>query len=289
MQISQAKVLFEQSLRQYLDAYPGSVESIMTPMRYAVEDGGKRLRPMLAYCGAEFCGGTPASVTNLALAIEMIHSYSLVHDDLPCMDNDTLRRGKPTVHVAYGEDFAVLAGDGLLTMAFEAALSAPGEGDHRLEAVAYLARAAGINGMIGGQAMDVRNTDASQYDLDTVTRLYAKKTGALLRAALCGAAIQCGVTPTELQDLEAYAYHLGMVFQITDDILDVTSTTEVLGKNVGKDAELDKRSYAHIVGVEQARADVKRHCEQAIAALASYGTRGRDLCELCRTLTTRSC
>ncbi len=283
-----ARIEFERVLAEYLSGYETGVPDMMTPMRYAITNGGKRIRPILSYFGAEFCGKSAQDVQNIALAIEMIQSYSLVHDDLPCMDNDTMRRGKPTVHIAYGENVAVLAGDGLLTMAFEAALDARYCNAYTARAVAYLARAAGADGMIGGQYIDISDHTDRDYGLQDVTAMYRRKTGALLRAALCASAIQCGASETELADLERYASDLGMVFQITDDILDITASAQQLGKDVGRDADLGRRTYAQIVGLDRAREDVRAYADRAIQTIEKYGARAEKLIALCRELTTRA-
>lgn len=287
MNLEGYRTRFETVLEAYLKRHVGGIAPIDDAVRYGILGGGKRVRPILAYLGAEFCGKPLQDVDNIACAVEMIHSYSLIHDDLPCMDNDILRRGKPTVHVAFGEDIAVLAGDGLLTMAFGAALDRESFDSRCAQAVDYIARMAGVGGMIGGQCIDIGNDSRQALQEESVLDLYDKKTGCLLRAALVGSAIQCGADRSELQALERYAESLGRIFQITDDILDITSNASTLGKSIGKDARSGKRTYAAVVGVEKARRFVTRLEEQATAALQPYGTRGSDLVDFCNDLTRR--
>lgn len=245
-------------------------------MRYAVLDGGKRLRPLLVLAASEAVAGQGAGAQEAALraacAVELIHAYSLVHDDMPCMDNDVLRRGKPTVHVRFGEARALLAGDALQALAFE--LLAP-EGDHIPPAVQatlcrLLARAAGSNGMAGGQAIDLASVGVALTE-DQLRQMHRLKTGALLQGSvMMGAA--CGEADTvALAALERYGAALGLAFQVVDDILDVTQDSATLGKTAGKDAASDKPTYVSLLGLAQARAHADGLLRDAHAALAASG------------------
>jgi farnesyl diphosphate synthase len=241
-------------------------------MRYAVLDGGKRLRPLLVLGACEAVGGNLAAALRAACAVELIHAYSLVHDDMPCMDNDVLRRGKPTVHVAFGEARALLAGDALQALAFE--LLAPADADIPDAVQARLCRqlalAAGHAGMAGGQAIDLAAVGKSLSE-DELRQMHRLKTGALLQASVTmGAA--CGEPAAQAaQGLSNYGRALGLAFQVVDDILDVTADSATLGKTAGKDAAQDKPTYVSLLGLERARAHARELLEQAHAALAASG------------------
>jgi len=241
-------------------------------MRYAVLDGGKRLRPLLVLAANEAVGGNAHAALRAACATELIHAYSLVHDDLPCMDNDVLRRGKPTVHVKFGEADALLAGDALQALAFE--LLAP-EGDEVPAAMQallcrLLARAAGSQGMAGGQAIDL-NSVGVRLDEAQLQQMHRLKTGALLQGSVeMGAA--CGtVSPAALAALRDYGAAIGLAFQVVDDILDVTADSQTLGKTAGKDAAADKPTYVSLLGLDGARAQASQLLADAIAALNKSG------------------
>lgn len=241
-------------------------------MRYAVLDGGKRLRPLLVLGAAEAVGGHPEAALRAACAVELIHAYSLVHDDMPCMDNDVLRRGKPTVHVAYGEATALLAGDALQALAFELLAPADAGISERTQAALcrLLARAAGHAGMAGGQAIDLAAVGKSLTETE-LRQMHRLKTGALLQASVVmGAA--CGEASTvAASGLEAYGRALGLAFQVVDDILDVTADSATLGKTAGKDAAQDKPTYVSLLGLERARSYACELLDQARAALATTG------------------
>ncbi len=241
-------------------------------MRYAVLDGGKRLRPLLVLAASEAVGGNGDAALRAACAVELIHAYSLVHDDMPCMDNDVLRRGKPTVHVRFGEARALLAGDALQALAFE--LLAP-EGDAVPASVQaslcrLLARAAGHEGMAGGQAIDLASVGHALTE-DELRRMHRLKTGALLQGSvMMGAA--CGQPPAPvLQALARYGAAVGLAFQVVDDILDVTADSQTLGKTAGKDAQQDKPTYVSLLGLERSRAHARELLGDALAALDASG------------------
>lgn len=273
---------FEPELAAVLDGC-GAPEPLLSAMKYAALGGGKRLRPALCFLGAEFAGGRAEDVVSFAVAIESIHCYSLVHDDLPAMDDDTLRRGKPTVHVAYGEGMAVLCGDALLNLAYET-LFAAANTPERVTAAGIIAKCAGVKGMVGGQCLDL-GSDAR--DADGLLRVYYGKTSALLKAALTSGAAACGASAAELDDLAAYAENLGAAFQIKDDILDVTSTTEVLGKDINSDTDNGKVTFVTLFGVDGAEAEAERYGRAALSAISGYGDRSAKLTALCEYLAGR--
>ena len=252
-------------------------------MRYGVLGGGKRIRPMLSYASAHAVGGDLACADASAVAIEMIHAYSLIHDDLPAMDDDTLRRGQPTCHVAFGEATAILAGDALQALAFEVLASDPASGRDaaaRVEMLRVLAGACGSHGMAGGQALDLAavGTRLSATELE---RMHAHKTGALIRASVRLGALACGCDdPASLAALDRYGHCVGLAFQIRDDILDVEGETEAIGKTRGADIARDKPTYPSILGLEESRrlAGVLR--EEAIASLQRANVAGEHLVDL---------
>ena len=240
-------------------------EAVFQAMRYSLLDAGKRLRAALVLEFGRMSDADPEGAMSLACAVEMVHAYSLIHDDLPCMDNDDFRRGKPSCHKAFGEANALLAGDGLLTLAFETAASAKLPESARLEAVRILSQAAGVAGMIGGQVIDLES-EGRQISAELLDSLYALKTGALLRAA---AALGCiaGNAPQAIHSAaDAYATAYGLAFQITDDILDVVGDAEKLGKPVGSDGENRKTTYVTLFGIDGAR---QRAAEQIQKAMRS--------------------
>lgn len=236
-------------------------------MRYASLGGGKRMRPLLVYACGLSCGASEHALDHAAAAVEFIHAYSLVHDDLPAMDDDSLRRGRPTVHIAFDEATAILAGDALQTLAFEALAQAPLDAAIRVELLATLARASGAAGMCGGQALDLAVTGGEQ-SLDQLKRMHALKTGALIRAAVRMGALCAGADAATLATLDAYASALGLAFQIRDDLLDIEGSAEAIGKTPGKDAEQGKPTYPALLGVEGARAALEEQGEAMRAALA---------------------
>ncbi len=276
---------FNGVLEEYFASQPTKVDLIGQAVQYSIVDGGKRIRPMLVYMGAEFCGKDMASVDSLALGIEMIHSYSLVHDDLPCMDNDELRRGKPTTHKKFGEAMGVLAGDGLLNLAFETMLeNVSNKCD--IQAISYMAKCSGINGMIGGQVLDIFNTD-KQLSVEDIWLLNSLKTSCLIKAALVGSCIKCGADEQVVSDMERYAENMGIIFQLVDDILDVHSTTEIMGKTVGKDNEQNKNTYLSRVGEEKTRKTIQELYEDSIDCVKKYGNKAKGFVEFAKYLTAR--
>ena len=262
-------------------------QKLHSAMRYSVIGGGKRVRPLLVYAVGQIYDADPENLDLTALAVECVHSYSLIHDDLPCMDNDDYRRGRLSCHKQYGEATALLAADALVTAAFEAVANAPTHPQSRVQAAAHLAKAAGARGMLYGQELDkhYETVHASESEL---LELHAHKTGALIIAGVdlgCDAAQADDALCTALQH---YAAELGLVFQIVDDILDVTATTEELGKPVGSDAENDKTTFITLYGLEGARSLAKQHNDAALAALADLGPEADFLREMAVELLTRS-
>ena len=264
------------------------VRVLLDAERYSLFAGGKRIRPMLTL---EFCrlfGGEDAAALPFACAVEMIHTYSLIHDDLPCMDNDDMRRGKPTNHKVFGEATAVLAGDSLLTGAFEVAASNTVAGaEASAMAVAYLASCAGRYGMIGGQIMDLEGENRT-LTLDELLRLHSLKTGALIGAAAVLGALAAGVSITDscMEDVVTFAENIGLAFQIVDDILDATGDAEVLGKDVGGDAAHGKNTFLSFYTVEEAQFYADRLTHEAVAVLRKYPN-SDTLCALAEWLATR--
>ena len=279
--------LTEQTLREcYVEDSDLSV--LLDAERYSLFAGGKRIRPLLTL---EFCklfGGEENAALPFAAAVEMIHTYSLIHDDLPCMDDDDLRRGKPTNHKVFGESTALLAGDALLTGAFEVAASNTEVGPEiSAKAVAYLANCAGRYGMIGGQIMDLAG-EKKQLTLDELLKLHSLKTGALISAAAVLGALAAGVTFTDprMEDVVTYAENVGLAFQIVDDILDCTGSVEELGKNVGVDAEHQKNTFMSFYTVQEAQFYADRLTKDAVSALKKY-PESDTLCSLANWLATR--
>jgi farnesyl diphosphate synthase len=255
-------------------------------MRYAVLDGGKRMRPLLAYAAGEVVAAPPESVDAAAAAVELVHAYSLIHDDLPCMDDDALRCGKPSCHVAFGEAMALLAGDALQALAF--GVLAEGRLRDAAGACALLADASGVCGMAGGQAVDLGSVGAtlSQDELETMHRM---KTGALIRASVrLGAACGRPLSADEAAALDAYAAAAGLAFQVTDDVLDVEGSASSLGKTVGKDAAQGKPTFVTTLGAAAARMHAEALRVEARAALAPFGGAARRLAELADWIVLRS-
>ncbi len=278
--------LTESTLPRFMPPVDTLQKTVAQAMAYACEAGGKRLRPVLVMAFAELCGGDAKAAAPFACAMEMIHCYSLVHDDLPCMDNSLLRRGRPSAFAKYGEDMALLAGDGLLTRAFEVCLSpdhATAVGVERALSAAYcLADAAGINGMVGGQTIDLES-EGKDIDLATLQVLQAGKTGALLKAACEMGAVLGGADEEKRQAAVTFGIELGRSFQIVDDILDVISSEEELGKPVGADCENEKVTFVSLLGLEAAKEQARLHSDRAVAALMVFGDAADDL----RVMTER--
>ena len=279
----------EQIVTSFLPKEEGYQKTVLEAMNYSVSAGGKRLRPMLMLETYRMFGGTSKVIEPFMAAIEMIHTYSLIHDDLPAMDNDEYRRGRKTTHVVYGEAMAILAGDALLNYAFETAASAfvLDEGNPAIgKAFMILASKAGVYGMIGGQVVDVES-EGKEIDADTLKFIHIHKTSALLESAMLIGAVLAGASEQQQRTVELAARELGLAFQIRDDILDVTGNTDELGKPVGSDEKNHKNTYVAIEGIEKAKEDVKRYSESAIDRLKSLPVRNEFLYELIEELIDR--
>lgn len=257
-------------LAQYLQTDGGAYDAVKEAMAYSANAGGKRIRPVLCTAFAELFGGSYEQALPLACAVEMVHTYSLIHDDLPCMDNDDYRRGRPSCHKQYGEATALLAGDGLLTLAFFVIAQSPEQTGadtvHCLRVCRELAQKAGMDGMIGGQVMDLANEHQS-VTAEILTQTDALKTSALLEAACRMGAIVAGASEDDVHTAGEYAYHLGIAFQIVDDILDVTGKEEELGKPIGSDATSGKSTFVSLLTLDGARALAQKYTDHALAAL----------------------
>ncbi|NMB34178.1 MAG: polyprenyl synthetase family protein [Clostridium sp.] len=263
---------------------------IYDAMRYSLMAGGKRLRPVLALGVCDMLGGNQKEVLPFACAIEMIHTYSLIHDDLPAMDNDDFRRGKPTNHKIYGEAMAILAGDALLNLAFEVLLGEIAKADHnqklKIRAAGEIAKASGINGMVAGQVIDLKY-EGKGICADTLKRMHKYKTGALIKTPVISTAILCKSKEASLLKIESFADNLGIAFQIKDDILDVEGSTEKLGKMVGSDAENKKSTYVSLYGLKKSKELLAETTNKAIENLEEFGTKAKFLTELAKYLLNR--
>ncbi len=266
------------------------LERLYQAMRYSVMNGGKRVRPLLVYAACEALNGDKASADGAACAVELIHAYSLVHDDLPAMDDDDLRRGQPTTHKAFDEACAILAGDGLQSLAFEAMAQAehnPQDATLRLRMFAVLARAAGPAGMVGGQAIDLGSVGL-KLDRDALELMHRHKTGALIEASVQLGALASGHADADnLASLSQYARAIGLAFQVQDDILDVESDTATLGKHQGADIARDKPTYPALLGMDAAKAYALELRDQALHALRPFDTAAEPLRELARYIVER--
>jgi geranylgeranyl diphosphate synthase type II len=282
------------ALAAALPAPPDCPAVVADAMRYSVTAGGKRLRPILCLAAAEAVGGDRSLAMPAACAIELIHTYSLIHDDLPAMDNDTMRRGRPTLHVVAGEGMAILAGDGLLTEAFALLARAPATSDpalvaRKLRVAGAVAVAAGATGMVGGQALDLASSDSpAALDADTLRVMHSKKTGALIRASAVAGAIMGGATDATIERVTAAGDEFGLAFQIVDDILDVEGHSAQLGKTPGKDAAAGKPTYPALYGLETARTMAADCLARAERALATAGLADSPLTDIGRWIVNRS-
>lgn len=282
----------ETVLEKYLPKEVGNQKTVFEAMNYSVKAGGKRLRPIMMKLSYELFGGKEAVIEPFMAALEMIHTYSLVHDDLEAMDNDEYRRGMKTTHVVYGEAMAILAGDGLLNYAFETAAKAflLKPGDIALEkAFMILGKKAGVYGMVGGQVADIEAENlGEQLSLEKLLFIHENKTAALIQAALMIGATLAGANESSIQKMEQIGLNVGIAFQIQDDILDVTSTFEELGKPIGSDEKNNKTTYVTLVGIEKAREEVERLSEEAISLLHSMDGEKEFLVSLLESLIHRN-
>jgi geranylgeranyl diphosphate synthase type II len=283
----------DEALERFFPASSGLEKTVVEAARYSLFAGGKRLRPILCLAAADVAEGSPEAVMPAACALEMVHTYSLIHDDLPAMDNDDFRRGRPTNHRVYGEAVAILAGDLLLTEAFGLLAFPQGKQTHtvpaerRLQAVAILARASGAQGMIGGQVIDLES-ESRDVDLATVEYMHIRKTGALICASLEMGSVLAGAPPDTVEALARYGRHLGLAFQITDDLLDVEGDPQLMGKSAGSDAAKNKKTYPALLGVARTKEIARDHVEQAVEALDGFDSKADPLRAIARYLLVRT-
>ena len=271
--------IVEEALTRYLPAVENIPPEIFKAIHYSVFAGGKRIRPILCLASVEALGGDIAQALPVACALELIHTYSLIHDDLPAMDNDDFRRGKPTSHKVFGEAIAILAGDALLTEAFNLLsrsekMRIPAE--RRLAVIQVIAQAAGISGMVGGQALDLL-AEKTKPDLEALRDIHRRKTGELIVAAVKSGAIMCGASEDKVQALTDYGMNIGLAFQIADDILNVEGDSELMGKNTGSDAARGKVTYPSIIGLEDAKMMLSEHLDAAIQSIDDFDDRALPL------------
>ena len=278
--------LVEKYLNACIEKSSYGEEIVADAMRYSLQNGGKRIRPVLVLEFARICGGDVVRALPFAAAIEMIHTYSLIHDDLPCMDDDDMRRGKPSCHKKYGEEYALLAGDGLLTLAFEMLTKSDFSDKQKVQAVKTLSTHAGYQGMIGGQTVDLMS-EGKKVSLDRLKLMDNLKTGKLIN---CAALLGCISADADKEKTDAaikFTNALGLAFQIVDDILDVTSTAEKLGKPIGSDSEKNKSTYVSILGIEKSKQYAEELTDEALNSLECFGDDADFLRKLARGLLER--
>lgn len=280
----------EEIIKKYLPKEEGEQKTVIEAMNYSILAGGKRLRPMLMLETYRMFGGVEEVIEPFMAALEMIHTYSLIHDDLPAMDNDDYRRGRKTTHIVYGEAMAILAGDGLLNLAYETAaegLDKTEYKDRAVRALQVLSRKAGIYGMIGGQTADIEAEENKNVTKLQLLYIHANKTAALIQAALMVGGILAGADEKKIEHLEKIGYNVGIAFQIQDDILDVTSSLDVLGKAVGSDDKNEKATYVTLTGLEESMKEQKALSLEAVELLSSFPEDNASLGEIIKDLVTR--
>lgn len=281
------KPIIENRIDELLPESDAPYNEVVKASRYSLKLGGKRIRPIIMM---EFCrlfGGDYKKVLDFAIALEMIHTYSLIHDDLPCMDNDDFRRGKPSCHKAFSEDMALLAGDALLTEAFNVAANADVDANVKVKAVATLSQMSGFSGMLGGQVIDLSFIKNSP-DLDALCDMYARKTGCLLRAAAGIGATVGGASESDIKNADVFAEKVGLAFQIIDDILDVTADPELLGKPVGSDDKNQKTTFVSLLGLEGAKEEAKKLTDEALLILDGFNGNTENMKAITKYLLYRN-
>ena len=280
----------ESALDRLLDSQQTIPHRLHEAMRYAAQGGGKRIRPLLVYAAGQLGDQSSLQKTEMldaaAVAVECIHAYSLVHDDMPCMDDDDLRRGRPTVHKAFDEATALLVGDALQTRAFEILANTSGDANQRLKLIACLAAASGSRGMAGGQAIDLESV-GKKLDLPGLKQMHAMKTGALLSCAVELGGIAANLNAEQLTQLNQYSKALGLAFQIVDDVLDATADSQTLGKTAGKDAAANKPTYVTLMGLDYAQQQAKELQEIAMSSLDGFGNQAQALKDLALLVVNR--
>ena len=281
----------ESALDRLLDSPQAIPNRLHEAMRYAAQGGGKRIRPLLVYAAGQLGDQSSPQKTEMldaaAVAVECIHAYSLVHDDMPCMDDDDLRRGRPTVHKAFDEATALLVGDALQTRAFEVLANVSGDANQRLKMIACLAAASGSRGMAGGQAIDLESV-GKKLDLTGLKQMHAMKTGALLSCAVELGGIAAKLNADQLKQLNQYSNALGLAFQIVDDVLDATADSQTLGKTAGKDAAANKPTYVTLMGLDYAQQQAKELQEIAMRSLDGFGNQAQALKDLALLVVNRA-
>ncbi|MBF0621134.1 MAG: (2E,6E)-farnesyl diphosphate synthase [Magnetococcales bacterium] len=287
--LAEQKERVEHALQQYVPSADQQPHRLHEAIHYSLMAGGKRLRPILIIAAAQSVGGNSEKALPMACAMECIHTYSLIHDDLPAMDDDDLRRGQPTCHRKFDESTAILAGDALLTYAFDLAARpirnvSP---ENQLLMIRSLAQYAGLGGMVSGQVLDLE-AEGKQVDLDTLKNIHAHKTGALIRTSCILGAIIGGGSNSEVVSLGRYGHAIGLAFQIADDILDVVGDTATLGKPVGSDEKQKKSTYPQLMGLEEAQKQADQLVDEAVEVLASFGSEADPLRQLARYIVTRT-
>lgn len=289
-QLLQRKTIIDDNICDCFKDKNGLQRTVVEAMEYSIKAGGKRLRPVLLLEVCEMLGGNANDAMPFALAIEMIHTYSLIHDDLPAMDNDDYRRGKPTNHKVYGEGIAVLAGDGLLNLAFETMIERIEQNPHLLDrgikAMKIISNASGINGMIGGQVVDLE-CEGKKIDATTLDFIHHHKTSVMIEAAINAGAILGGATENQYKELQKYGRCIGLAFQIVDDILDVIGDEEKLGKKVGSDLDNEKSTYPSLYGIEESKEIASRLIENSLKSLEIFDEKAEFLRSLAKYLEVR--
>ncbi|MGD9077531.1 MAG: polyprenyl synthetase family protein [Desulfobacteraceae bacterium] len=288
--LNEKRAIVEETLGGIFPAPEGPAANIVSAMGYSLFAGGKRLRPILCIAGAEAVGGEAKDVLPVACGIELIHTYSLIHDDLPVMDDDDMRRGKPTSHKVFGEAVALLAGDGLLTEAFHV-MTSPDflnrvRPDALLAAIALIAQAAGYEGMVGGQVVDIQS-EGKEVDPSIVEFIHARKTAALISASVVSGAILAGAVEDQLKALASYGQNIGLAFQVSDDILDIEGDSGELGKNVGSDTRQEKITFPAVVGLKRSKEIQKELVDRAIESLAPFDQRAEPLRHIAKYIIAR--
>ncbi len=279
--------IIERRLTDLLPECKDGQDEVVQAMRYSLSNGGKRIRPVLCLEFAKLCGADRYSALDFACAVEYMHTYSLIHDDLPCMDDDDMRRGKPSCHKQFSEATALLAGDALLTHAFQIISDSELDDSKKAAACSLLAQNGGALGMIGGQVLDLKYESESP-DIRQILSVHRLKTGALISAACLLGCIAAGAGEDRIAAASAFAYHLGTAFQIKDDILDITGSSEILGKPIGSDAENQKTTYVTIKGIKESQKDVERLTQAAVSSLAAFDGNTDFIITLARYLVNRN-
>jgi geranylgeranyl diphosphate synthase type II len=278
--LTEKKAVVEDALKKYLPQPEGPTADMVKAMNYSLFAGGKRLRPILCMAGAEAVGGEGTQLLPIACSLELIHTYSLIHDDLPAMDDDQIRRGKPTSHIVFGEAMAILAGDGLLTEAFhlmtEPGLTNAYDPKRLLQTIHLIAKAAGYQGMVGGQAIDIQ-TQGRTIDPSLVEFTHSHKTGALISASVISGALLSGGTEKQIKAIQSYGTKIGLGFQISDDILDIEGDIMNTGKGVGGDVQRGKNTYPSVLGLDSSKNILKKTLEKAVTSLESFDDRAEPL------------